>query len=451
MDPAREIVKLCEDWWKDTPSDSAEKMHVCAGKFFEYLGWQETKDFDSAFLDFSAYVEAPDGISLVLYFTPADTLLAPSEVIGKGLDFCNNTRWRVEEAREHHFDYAFITDLYRSYLYDVDSDELLLSCDSPSVFLIEIYDEITRECVVDGSLRELRRNPRSALAKQLRQWLQGWSDTIALQPGSSETVADALFDRLVVLRYLAEREQDRKGGSGLRNRITMLGAQARDNNPTRLGKEIERLFMGLHSARRMALFEATPAMKALVENDEMMTRMLIEFALISKSKFSIPVVLESFNYGEAAEKARVRLAPGGDGRREDLIASQTLERIDNFKLEIDIVEEGYRAIGYWLEKLIALYRRLGNKVEVAQLSEEDSGERMPRAIRDMHRHAVESGLCVFHNSPRQYRTARLMLYLYTIKAYSDSGEAFAHFPNIEAALAERPVFLESEKGWKSHV
>lgn len=451
MDPAREIIKLCEDWWKDPPSDAAEEMPVCAKKYFEFLGWQDIKNFDSAFLDFSAYVEAPDGISLAVYFSPADALRAPSEVIGKGLDFCEGTRWRVEEAREHHFDYVLITDLYHSYLYDVESDELLLWCDSPSAFLIEIYDEITKECVVDGSLSELRRNPRSTLAKQLREWFQRWTDAIEEQTGAPEEIADALFDRLVVLRYLAERELDRKGGSGLRNRITTFGVQAGEEDLSGAGKEIERLFKGLHSARRMAIFGPAPELKPIIANGALMTQLLSEFALISKSKFSTHVILESFNYGEAAEKARVRLAPGGDGRREDLIAAQTLEGVDNFKLEIDIVEEGYRAIGFWLEKLIALYRRLGNKVEVAQLSEESSAGRMPRALRDMHRHSVESSLRVFYKSPRQYRTARLMLYLYTIKSYSESGEAFAHFPRVESALAERPVFLESEKRWKSHV
>lgn len=40
-----------------------------------------------------------------------------------------------------------------------------------------------------------------------------------------------------------------------------------------------------------------------------------------------------------------------------------------------------------------------------------------------------------------------MLYLYTIKAYSDSGEAFAHFPKVESAFKQRPVLLDSEKRW----
>ena len=384
-----------------------------------------------------------------MYFTGADALTPPSQVIGLGLDFCDSTRWRVEEAKEHHFDYALITDLYRSYLYDVETDELLLSSDTPAIFLIEIYDEISKECVQEGSLREIRRNPKSIKARQLRDWRARWATTIEQQAGGSEEVAAALMDRLFVLRFLAEREVDRKGGSGLRNRIRALGDQARSPSPRGSGKELERLFNGLFSARRMALYAPVPELKPVLDNDNIIAPMLGEFALISKAKFTIPAILESFNFGEAAEKARVRLVPGGDGRREELIANQALDIVDDFQLEIDVLEEGYRAIGFWLEKLMALYHRLAREAEADDVPELGPSGRMPRAIRDMHRHSVESGLRIFYNSPRQFRTARLMLYLYTIKAYSDSGEAFAHFPKVESAFVERPVLLESEKRWKS--
>ncbi|MDK1021577.1 MAG: hypothetical protein QGD90_08070 [Candidatus Hydrogenedentes bacterium] len=447
MDQAIELIKLCEDWCKDTTDAADRDLRGCFEKYLSLLGWEAPKSFESAFLDVSGFVEAPDGISLVVYFTVSDALLPPSKLLGLGLDFCDSTRWRVEEAREHHFDYALITDLYRSYLYDVETDELLLSSDTPSIFLIEIYDEITKECVDEGSLREIRRNPRSTVAKQLRHWRSRWSTSIEQQAGGSDEIAATLIDRLFVLRFLAERELERKGGSGLHNRIRALGDQARSPAPGGTGKELERLFNGLFSARRMALYAPAPELKPILENDDLLAPMLGEFALISKVKFTIPALLESFNFGEAAEKARVRLVPGGDGRREDLIANQTLDAIDDFQLEIDVLEEGYRAIGFWLGKLTALYHRLAREAEAADVPELGPGGRMPRAIRDMHRHSVESGLRIFYNSPRQFRTARLMLYLYTIKAYSDSGEAFAHFPKVELAFKQRPVLLDSEKRW----
>lgn len=450
MDQARELVKLCEDWCKDTTDVADRDLRGCFEKYFGLLGWESPKPFESAFLDVSGFVEAQDGISLVAYFTPPDALVPPSKLLGRDLDFCSSTRWRIEEAREHHFDYALITDLYRSYLYDVETDELILSSDTPSIFLIEIYDEITKECVDEGSLREIRRNPRSIVARQLRDWRSRWSTSIEEQAGGSDEIAATLIDRLIVLRFLAEREMDRKGGSGLRNRIRALGDQARSPAPGGTGKGLERLFNGLFSARRMALYAPAPELKPILENDNLLAPMLGEFALISKAKFTIPTILESFNFGEAAEKARVRLVPRGDGRREELLEGQMLETIDKFRLEIDVLEEGYRAIGFWLDKLTAVYHRLGREAEAVRLNESDASEGsspLPRAIRDMHRHSVESGLCIFYNSARQFRTGRLMLYLYTIKAYSDSGEAFAHFPKVESAFVQRPVLLDSEKRW----
>ncbi len=447
MDQARELIKLCEDWSKNTTGAADRDLHGCFEKYLSLLGWESAKPFESAFLDVSGVVEAPDGISLVVYFTAPDALVPPSNLLGLGLDFCDSTRWRVEEAHEHGFDYALITDLYRSYLYDVETDELLLTSDTPSIFLIEVYDEITKECVDEGSLREIRRNPRSTVARQLRDWRSRWSTSIEQQAGGSDEIAANLIDRLFVLRFLAERELDRKGGSGLRNRIRALGDQARSPEPGGTGKKLERLFNGLYSARRMALYAPAPELKPILENDSLLAPMLGEFALISRSKFTIPAMLESFNFGEAAEKARVRLVPGGDGRREELIANQTLGTVDDLQLEIDVLEEGYRAIGFWLEKLMTLYRRLAREADASDVPELGPGGRKPRAVRDMYRHSVESGLRILHNSPRQYRTARLMLYLYTIKAYSDSGEAFAHFPKVESAFKQRPVLLDSEKRW----
>ena len=451
MDQARQLVKLCEGWWKGSSSDEERDLGACASQYFDFLGWDSPKTFESAFLDVSCFVEASEGTSLVAYFTGGGVLTPPSQVIGMGLDFCDGTRWRVEEAKEHHFDYALITDLYRSYLYDVETDELLLSSDTPAIFLITIYDEITKECVQEGSLGEIRRHPKSTAARQLRDWRARWATTIEQQTGGSEEVAAALMDRLFVLRFLAERELDRKGGSGLYNRIRALGDQARSSSSVGSGKELERLFNGLFSARRMALYAPAPELKSVLENGSIIAPLLGEFALISKAKFTIPAILESFNFGEAAEKARVRLVPGRDGRREELIANLTLDTVDDFQLEIDVHEEGYRAIGFWLDKMMAFYHGLAREAEAADVPELGPDGRMPRAIRDMHRHLVESGLRIFYNSPRQFRTSRLMLYLYTIKAYSDSGEAFAHFPKVESAFAERPVLLESEKRWKSRL
>jgi len=71
----------------------------------------------------------------------------------------------------------------------------------------------------------------------------------------------------------------------------------------------------------------------------------------------------------------------------------------------------------------------------------------PSALSDKFQHVIESGLTVYYGSPRQRRTARLMLYLHLISAYDESKLRFSQFPSIETALVERPPSLDNEKPW----
>lgn len=452
-DPAGELVDLCEAWWERCATAPGDDLKEWAAKYMRLLGWEERAAFSSLFDDETALVKAPDGISLACYFTAPEVLETPSEVQGRELDFCSGTRLRIAEAREQLFDYMLVTDFYRTYLYDVETDELLLTSDSPRSFLTTIYDEISKECVDQGSLREIRRNPRSYLGRQLREWRHRWSETLEQRSIASPSVADALMDRLLVLRFLAQREAGRKGESGLRNRISALGERARGPECEACGQDLAKLFLGIHSSRRMGLFQPLPELDTLLGQGKTVAPILSEFMLLSEAKFTIPTVLESFNFGDASEKARVRLVPGKDVDRESFLEEQTLDTVDGFQIEVDVVEEGYRAIGFWLEKLLSLYRRLKVEIESGvgeadQDSRDSSAHReRPRATRDMHRFAVEHALRIYYMTDRQYRTASLMFYLYIIQSYAQSHEAFAHFPKLEDALVQRPTLLESEKKW----
>ena len=452
-DPAGELVDSCEAWWERRATISKDDLKECAAKYLHLLGWEERAGFSSSFDDETVLVRAPDRISLAFYFTSPEVLETPSEVQGRALDFCSGTRLRIVEAREQRFDYMLVTDFYRTYLYDVETDELLLTSDTPRSFLTTIYDEISKECVDEGSLREIRRNPRSYLGRQLREWRHRWSETLEQPSGESPPVADALMDRLLILRFLAQREVERTGGSGLRNRISALGERARGPDCEACGRDLAKLFLGIYASRRIGLFQPLPELDALLGQGRLVAPILSEFTLLSEAKFTIPTVLESFNFGDASEKARVRLVPGKDVDRERFLEEQTLDTVDGFQIEVDVVEEGYRAIGFWLEKLLSLYRRLKVEFEsgVAEAGR-DAGElpahpERPRATRDMHRFAVERALRIYYMTDRQYRTASLMFYLYIIQSYAKSNEAFAHFPKLEDALVRRPTLLKSEKKW----
>lgn len=452
-DPSMELVDLCESWWERRESFSVVELKKRAAEYLSLLGWGAGETFSTAFEDETALVCAPDGISLAIYFTAPDALETPSHVQSRALDFCVATRLRIEEARELLFDYALVTDLYRTYLYDVETDELLLTSDTPRAFLLTMYDEITKECVDAGSLREIRRNPRSYLGRNFREWCHGWLETLEVESGISMGVAEALMDRLLVLRFLAQREVERKGGSGLRNRLSALAEQARGGKGDVCGKDLGKLFLGVYSSRRIGMFRPQLELDSLLGRGEVVAPVLSEFMLLSEAKFTIPTLLESFNFGDAAEKARVRLVPGKDVDRERLLEEQTLDSVDRFQIEVDVVEEGYRAVGFWLEKLVSLYNRLRVELEGdATGKESEEGDALavvdrPLATRDPHRFAAKRGLRIFFVTERQYRTARLMFYLYIIQSYAEHQEAFAHFPMLEDALVQRPGLLESEKKW----
>ena len=73
----------------------------------------------------------------------------------------------LDATRELRHSYLFVTDLQRAYLYDVWTEDLLLHADSPIEFLHTFDDVLAKALVLDGSLLELRRPPRTGVARQL--------------------------------------------------------------------------------------------------------------------------------------------------------------------------------------------------------------------------------------------------------------------------------------------
>ena len=187
--------------------------------------------------------------------------------------------------------------------------------------------------------------------------------------------------------------------------------------------------------------------------------LLKESALHSRTKFSIATILESFNYGEAAEKARVRMVPDANEDRDAYLAKQTAATIDDVRIELDLVDEGYRAIFHWFDKLVLLYQRLETEVDAQAHQDPSTQEEMdlfawseraakrPKALADNLQYAVEHGMTIYYTSPRQLRTARLMLYLHLISRYYQTKQCFTHFPRMDNVLKPRPRMLDSDKKW----
>ena len=71
----------------------------------------------------------------------------------------------------------------------------------------------------------------------------------------------------------------------------------------------------------------------------------------------------------------------------------------------------------------------------------------PKALADNLQYAVEHGMTIYYTSPRQLRTARLMLYLHLISRYYQTKQCFTHFPRMDNVLKPRPRMLDSDKKW----
>jgi hypothetical protein len=61
--------------------------------------------------------------------------------------------------------------------------------------------------------------------------------------------------------------------------------------------------------------------------------------------------------------------------------------------------------------------------------------------------AVKNGFRIWYDSERQYRTARVIMYMYLIEWYEQHGLPCAQFPDVGAMLDKRPAMLESDKKW----
>ncbi|MCX5757138.1 MAG: hypothetical protein NTU83_01260 [Candidatus Hydrogenedentes bacterium] len=444
METSHEITKLCESWWGKLADNTKEDQHRFAEQLLNLLGWRTVASIESkpvlAHVGSASYVlRGGAQIAVAAHFVMPGAIDPPSSLAKRGLDFCDTTRLLVNETRALNVDYAFITDLYRSYFYDARTDELLMSADSPAEFRRDMADPLRQADIESGSLEQLRRPPRTEVARHLHEWCHYWRESIVAHSGLADDAAFLAIDRLLVLRYLVGKA---------------FSADSRG-----CGRLLCGLFHDIWFDWKADLFAAEPAIDAVLEKDTVAVPLLKESALHSRTKFSIATILESFNYGEAAEKARVRMVPDANEDRERYLARQTLANIDEAHIEIDLADEGYRAILHWFDKLVSMYERLDVEFEqqaaqgVACMPEIDLFEwseiaaRRPQALTDRLQHAVERGMTVYYSAPRQLRTARLMLYLHVISRYHQSKQRFLSFPKIDAVFQKRPRVLEVDRKW----
>ncbi len=455
-----EIRQLCETWWESLAHSPQAGQVRYAEEFLRLLEWDHAEGIRPAgVLDTTSgsYLLCAEGRpSVMVHFQMPGSLEPPSALAERGLDFCDATRVLVSVTKGLRVKYAVISDLFRSYLYDTFTEELLLSADTPAEFAREMEETLRRTEVAAGSLEELRRPPRSNVARQLREWCQRWQQVLVAQGHVREETAELALDRIIVLRFLTGHNVLRRHGHAMRRRLNEIVARACLANGDGCGRDLVRLFHDLWVELRADIFAPEPSLEKALERASITVPLLQELRLLGRSKFTIPVILEKFNFGDASEKARVRMVPEEDEERLAYLYKQTSATIEDARITVDIEDEGYRAIFWWLDRLVALYDRLGQEYE-CQSNHEQAGSDIdlftwseidaakPAIVSDPYRHAVEHGIVLMYGSPRQYRTARLLLYLHLIHAHSLRRLKFDRFPNIEAALQRRPTMTEADR------
>jgi hypothetical protein len=461
MEPTEQVQRLCESGWERLAGATKSEQFQLADRFLELLGWSEPTPMalpgmGTDVTAMSYLLRHAGGDSLAAHFVMPGTLQPPSTVVEGNLDFCDASQAFAQATGALGLQYALITDLFRTYLYDVSSEELLLWADTPADFSREFSGVLTRSDVEAGVLGELRRRPRSVLARELRKWCMKWEKAIIAETCCPEEVAAVVLDRLLALRYLHEQDLMVKGNWYLGDRLDDVIGEAFGNNPDRCGIALGALFQELCDSWNAQMFETSAELDVVLARGRVIAPMLREFALLSQVKFDSETVLESFNFGDAAEKARVRMIPEPDEERQAYLGKQTTSTIDAARVELDLEDDGYRAVLYWFDQVVAVYRRLEREFMMRHYDEEATGgedlfewsekdAKRPEALADRFSYVLEQGLVIYYSSPRQARTARLLLYMHLVDQYRETGARFEGFPDVEAALQTRPQLLDSDR------
>ncbi len=460
MNNAVKIKELCESWWGELANSTRKEQQQYAENLLQLLGWIQPipftpKEGAQTMSALTYLLRANSQTTVATYFLLPGALEPPASIIDLGLDFCATTRLLVDESRALNVHYVFITDLHRSYLYDIQTDELLLHAGDTGQFN-DLFTLVLRKDMMErGSLDEVRRQPRSVVALGIREWAEHWMGHISRGKDISEEQASIIVDRMWIIRYLMDHKIFRRRKWRLDQRFMSLVDRAYSAEAAGVGTALVKLFHDMWFDYRIDLFEVDPVLDRVLQDDEIAIPLLKEVPLLSSSKFSVATILESFNYGEPADKLRVRMVPDFNEEREFYLAKQSLASIDQARIEIDLLEEGYRAIFIWFDRVVQLYERLetdfNTKTQVETPMEEDIDlfawseidSTKPQACADKFAHACERGFGIYYSSPMQYRVARLLLTMHLISRYKQSNHPVSHLPSMQHVMKERPKLLSA--------
>lgn len=471
MQIEEKIIRLCDHWWTELSHSKSSSIRPHAEELLRIMEWER---FESVYIEHAAcglVGLAKDNKRVVFYFTMPGELETPSVMLERGLDFCETTLMLVGEAQLQGMDYVIITDLNRTYVYDVSTDGPFLLADSPQLFVRDVLPYIHKDAAMDGGLDKARREPVSFIARQLRTWCERWTLELSREPFATEAIANAVMDRMLILRFLYDHPICDASNWSYKSRFTHLITSAYEENAIAAKRILLEFMHDLASMWNFDIFKLDFATESFIFKSNSIIPMLQEVALLAKTKFYPSTILESFNYGDASEKARVRLVPESNEDRETWLGQLSETTLGETRMEIDVLDEGYRAIGHWFDRLIATATRLsmsdkfrtdfreymerrpqieaGGELDLFAWTESDGEDETTDAERHLDLIAVCAERCLYlwTATERQRRTAELVIHLHLIDQYYRSGTEFGRFPDLTSSFGERPALLESDKQW----
>jgi hypothetical protein len=358
------IERLCSAWSSMPALDEklGARQHL-AREFLGRLGWEHPDAWSSDDLadpdhSVSFRWHAVDASSIVAHFVPNGAIENPALLEKRGLDLDSLTAQIVSAVHRQGIHYAFITDLQVFYLYDARTASALLTADSPRMFVREFDDVLMDEQLRAGSLSDIRRQPRSYVARQLRHWRERCWELLHTEWRVDDASAHLAIDRMLILRYAMDAGLLDRPGWDVAAPFAVLVSPYCKRPINGCGRAFVVLSEAAGREWRAGMFERVPALESVLEQDAAAETLLRECGLLSRAKFDPATMLESFNFGEAAEKARVRMIPEINEDRLEYLSAQTPETIDDVRVEVDVDEEGYRAITHWLDRLLECYARV---------------------------------------------------------------------------------------------
>src|SRR5690606_19401479 len=145
--------------------------------------------------------------------------------------------------------------------------------------------------VAKGSLDDMRRQPRSFVARQLREWCHRWTQILVQQARLPEEKAQLVIDRLLVLRYLFYHDILNPEEWDLENRVADMLLRALSDPPRGAGRMLCQLFNDLWTDWGADIFRRDNGAEAAIQQDRSAGPLLREYALLSQSKFSRLAIL----------------------------------------------------------------------------------------------------------------------------------------------------------------